>query len=84
MQWLVVGLVLGWKAAPYLDALDTALAEAMLVSGGVLIAAADFGKTAWVWVTLATYVLAGAAGIWLQFRAIARSKNRGKRAGQAA
>jgi hypothetical protein len=73
-----LGLVLGWKAAFYLDALDTALAGGFLAGLGTRIVTQDRGDDVSLLLGIATIFLATLAGIAVQFRSVARRQGQAK------
>ena len=67
-----LGLILGWKAAFYLDALDSALAGGFLAGLGARIVTQDRGDDVSLLVGIIVIFLATLAGIAVQFRSVAR------------
>jgi hypothetical protein len=67
-----LGLVLGWKAAFYLDALDSALAGGFLAGLGARVVTQDRGDDVSLLVGIVVIFLATLAGIAVQFRSVAR------------
>jgi hypothetical protein len=67
-----LGLILGWKAAFYLDALDSALAGGFLAGLGAMIVTQDRGDDVSLLVGITVIFLSTLAGIAVQFRSVSR------------
>ena len=66
-----IGLVLGWKATYYLDAVETSLTGAMGATLGAMIAVPNKDDTGMlVLIGLATFLVSGLGGMVVQFKAI--------------
>jgi hypothetical protein len=74
----VAGIVLGWIATYYLDAISMACLGAGLATSGVEVLVRDFEKDAQLIAAVATLVVSIAIGVVCQFRAIAREKRSGR------
>jgi hypothetical protein len=72
---VALGLALGWRAAFYLDAIDSALAGGFLAGLGAMAATQDRGKDVSLLIGTAVLVLSALAGIVVQFKSVSRSQN---------
>ena len=73
-----IGLMLGWKAAYYMDAVESTLMGALVATVGGLVLVPDKQNIAhMVGVGLATFAVSCVLGLVVQFRAIRREKKEG-------
>ena len=72
----VLGLVLGWRVAFYLDAIDSSLAGGFLAGIGAMTVAQDLGRDASLLIGIGVLAVSALLGVAVQFRSVKKSKGR--------